>query len=187
MDEENFKTTLKNRTWALLSPPSPPFNSLASTEVDTVWLQTPSLHTPASSRVKWDGRREINGVGSHRASRFHATVMNNVQGPENAQLGWVQASYSYRGVSRGEQSSCPAKFVELWFQGPGRIPGDWNSLWSRQMACLAPHSGCLAGNGDIGPHRSGHERWVSYYHEFISFLLAIEIPLKKKKDPQHNI
>lgn len=25
----------------------------------------------------------MNGVGSHRASRFHATVMNKVQGPEN--------------------------------------------------------------------------------------------------------
>ena len=90
-------------------------------------------------------------------------------------------------VSRGDQSSCPAKFVKLRFQGPGRTPGDWNSLRARQMACLAPHSGRPAGNGAIGPHGSGHERWVSYYHEFISFLLAIEIPLKRKNRPQHNI
>lgn len=82
MDEENFKITLKNRNWA---PPSPPFNGLASTEVNIIWLQTLSS-TPASSQVKWDGRREMNGVGSHRASRFHATVMNKVKGPETHSL-----------------------------------------------------------------------------------------------------
>lgn len=119
------------------------------------------------------------------ASEFHATVMNKVQAQRNTQFGWVRASYSCRSVSRGEQTllllslwSCDSSALR---RSPGNrtvcCPGRWPA-WLRTLdVLLAAVSLRPTATWSMGAGLLPHGRF---------FLLAIEIPIKKKR-PQHNI